>query len=93
MTRREIREYTKWSDYQVRTYLRQLIELEYVTAISGRNGQQYRYCVVYMGGGTDKNRYLPGLKSIEEIKREAQAHNLAVPCDSLRQLAATLRSA
>ena len=41
--RKEIRETLLWTDYQVRTYLKELVDLEYVLAISGRNGSLYRY--------------------------------------------------
>lgn len=42
-SRRELREYTGWSDYQVRIHLKQLEELEYVQAVSGSFGKQYAY--------------------------------------------------
>jgi hypothetical protein len=41
--RREVREFTRWSDYQVRIHLKQLEELEYVQAVTGSFGKQYVY--------------------------------------------------
>ncbi len=44
--RKEIRESLQWTDYQVRTYLKELVDLEYVMSLSGRNGSLYRYKVI-----------------------------------------------
>lgn len=45
-TRRQVRETLKWTDYQARTYLKELIDLEYLVAISGKNGTLFRYKLV-----------------------------------------------
>ncbi len=51
-TRREIREHTGWSDYQIKTYLRQLVDLEYVGIISGGGkGNKCEYELLYQGNG------------------------------------------
>lgn len=42
-TRRTLREYAKWSDYQIRIHLKELVDLEYITAVCGRNGSRYLY--------------------------------------------------
>jgi hypothetical protein len=67
-SRRDIREYTKWSDHQVRDHLRQLVELEYVVVVSGRNGSRMMYELVYDGGGEDGKRFFMGLTDVDEIK-------------------------
>jgi len=41
--RKQIRETLLWTDYQVRTYLKELVNLEYVMAFGGRRGSLYRY--------------------------------------------------
>ena len=71
-TRREVREYTKWSDYQVRTHLKQLIDLEYILPLSGRHGLQFKYELLYDALEEGKERFLPGLKNIELLRKEAQ---------------------
>jgi hypothetical protein len=43
VTRRQVREYTGWSDWQVRAHLGELVELEYVQVASGRRGKEYLY--------------------------------------------------
>ncbi len=75
-TRREVREYTKWSDYQVRTHLKQLIDLEYILPISGRHGLQFKYELLYDGAEEGKERFLPGLKNIELLRKEGKTLGL-----------------
>jgi hypothetical protein len=42
-TRRTLREFTGWSDWQVRTHLGELTELEYVRVRQGKFGKEYVY--------------------------------------------------
>lgn len=74
-TRKDIRDYTQWSDYQVRTHLKQLVDLEYVALIAGRNGALMKYKLIYSGSVGGK-RALIGLSSVEEITSMMHA-NLA----------------
>ena len=37
--RRAVREFTGWSDYQVKIHIKPLEELEYLVPLSGRRGQ------------------------------------------------------
>jgi hypothetical protein len=64
-TRRQIRERTGWSNYRVHTHLNELIEFEYVAAESGRNGELYRYRLIYDGEGKDGEKFVLGLKTPE----------------------------
>ena len=48
-SRRELREALKWSEYQLRTYLDELARLEYVWPLAGRQGQPFRYRLLYDG--------------------------------------------
>ena len=70
--RRELREALKWSDTRLRVHLSELAQLEYLTPLCGQNGSAFRYrlCVppeVLQAGG----RFVPGLKGVEEVRREA----------------------
>lgn len=60
-TRRDIRAATGWSDFQVRTHLARLVELDYVTAHRGGRGASYLYELTHDGGGTTGTPHLPGL--------------------------------
>lgn len=48
-TRREIREYTGWSDYQLRRELARLVELEYLIPLTGRKGKRFLYTLAWEG--------------------------------------------
>jgi hypothetical protein len=72
-TRREVREYSGWSDYQIKAHIKQLEELEYLAPSSGRRGQLFAYRLAWDGSG---ERFLPGLVSVEEVRERAQAIGL-----------------
>jgi DNA primase len=67
-TRREIREFTGWSNARVHRYLQELIELEFVLMEHGRNGVLHRYRLAYDGQGRDGDKFLLGLKSVDELR-------------------------
>ncbi len=70
-TRRDIREYSGWSDFQVKTHIRQLEELEYIYSSTGRKGKEYVYELLYTGGGEDGKPFVIGLTEIEQLKEKA----------------------
>lgn len=72
-TRREVREYSGWSDYQIKAHIRQLEELEYLAPHSGRRGQLFAYRLAWDGEG---ERFLPGLVSVEEVRERAKVVGL-----------------
>ncbi|MCP5006127.1 MAG: toprim domain-containing protein [Planctomycetes bacterium] len=77
-TRREIREYADWSDFQIRTHIKELEDMEYIYSVAGKHGREYVYELVYAGGGEDGNRFLIGLIPIEELKKKAKQEGLPV---------------
>lgn len=70
-TRRMVREYTGWTDWQVKSHIKQLEELEYLVARVGAKGKEYSYVLNYAGQGEDGQEqcYL-NLTTVEEIKRQ-----------------------
>lgn len=79
-SRRELREFTGWSDYQVRIHLKQLEELEYVQAVSGSFGKQYAYTLspdhrLAVAGLSDLDHEIRelGLVRSQDIKEQARA--------------------
>ena len=74
--RRAVREYTGWSDYQVKIHIKQLEDLEYLVPLSGRRGQSFCYRLAWEGEGLDGERFLPGLVPVEELWRKAQVVGL-----------------
>jgi len=73
ITRREIREFSKWSDYQIRQHLPTLADLEYLLPVSGKNGSQFQYRLLWEGQGKAGERFMLGLKDVETLRREAAA--------------------
>lgn len=71
-TRREIREFTGWSNYRVHTHLRELIELEYLSAEADRVTNGHRYRLLWDGQGKDGSRFMLGLKNPDEIAQNVQ---------------------
>lgn len=69
-TRRDIRGWSRWSDFQVKCHIRQLEDLEYIYSITGKKGKEYIYELLYPGGGEDGRPFLMGLVTIEQLKEK-----------------------
>jgi len=68
-TRKDVRSFTKWTDFQVKTHLYRLVALEYVLVHHGCRGQTFVYELLYDGKGRDGAARLPGLIEPEEIAK------------------------
>lgn len=68
LTRREIREATAWSDWQVRMYCQRLVEMEYLWAIVSANGKPSVYQLT--GDAGSEVHTLRGLTSIDELREK-----------------------
>jgi DNA primase len=78
-TRRDVRHYTGWSDFQVRTHLAKLESLEYVLAHRGGPGSRYSYELLYRGEGADGCRFLMGLVDVKVLEAAYGSASGAVP--------------
>jgi DNA primase len=67
-SRRDVREYTNWSDFQVKMHMHKLEELEYVLVHRGGRGQSFVYELLYDGAGRDGKPFLMGLVDVETLK-------------------------
>lgn len=65
--RRDIREYTGWSDNQIKAHIRQLEDLEYLIIGKGERGRMYRYELAADGAEKEKKR-LPGLTDTAALR-------------------------
>ncbi|MCP3942608.1 MAG: toprim domain-containing protein [Desulfobacteraceae bacterium] len=70
--RRQIREHSGWSDFQVRTHIRQLEDLEYIYSVMGKRGKEYVYELAYNGEGEDGQPFVIGLTDTEQLKEKAK---------------------
>jgi DNA primase catalytic core len=76
-TRRELREEIKWGDTRLRTHLGELIRLEYMQPVAGRMGQTFCYrLLVEPEELNTSGRFLAGLKSVEQLRTEANLAGL-----------------
>jgi DNA primase catalytic core len=66
-TRRDVREYATWSDFQVKMHMRKLEELEYVLVHRGGRGQSFVYELLYDGAGRDGKPFLVGLIDVAAL--------------------------
>jgi hypothetical protein len=66
-TRREVRAWTGWTDFPVRTHLDKLVGLEYVLAHRGGPGQRFVYELLYDGEGAGGRPFLMGLIDVERL--------------------------
>jgi hypothetical protein len=73
-TRRDVRSYTGWTDWQVRVHLGHLVDLEYVVLAAGRNGRRMTYELLFDGDPDEDKRYLAGLVDIEALLERNQAN-------------------
>jgi DNA primase len=68
-SRRDVRESTNWSDFQVKMHMRKLEELEYVLVHRGGRGQSFVYELLYDGTGRDGKPFLMGLVDVQTLKQ------------------------
>jgi DNA primase len=67
-SRRDVRESTRWSDFQVKMHMHKLEEMEYVLVHRGGRGQSFVYELLYDGRGQDGKPFLMGLVDVEKLK-------------------------
>jgi len=72
-SRRDIRDWSRWSDFQIKCHVRQLEDMEYLYSITGKKGKEYVYELLYPGGGEDGRPFLLGLISIEQLKKKIRS--------------------
>ncbi len=68
-SRRQIREHTGWTDWQIRAHIKQLEDLEYLYARIGSRGKEYAYALNYKGQGIEGGKCYLNLTPVEEIKK------------------------
>jgi DNA primase len=67
-SRRDVREATRWSDFQVKMHMKKLEDLEYVLVHRGGRGQSFVYELLYDGTGRDGKPFLMGLVDVQSLK-------------------------
>jgi DNA primase catalytic core len=65
-TRRDVRDWTKWGNTQLKIHLGRLMEMEYLLVHRGKQGQGFVYELAYDGRGNDGSPFLSGLLNVDE---------------------------
>jgi DNA primase catalytic core len=73
-TRKDIRHFIGWTDFQVKTHIRKLEDMEYVLVHRGSRGQSFIYELLYDGEGQNKEPFLMGLIDVEQLKQGYDAN-------------------
>ena len=63
-SRKDIRQYVGWTDFQVKKHMQRLQDLEYVLVHRGRRGQSFEYELLYQGEGQGGDGFLMGLANL-----------------------------
>ena len=71
-TRRDIREYTGWSDTQVKRHINQLVDLEYIYSIMGSKGKEFIYELQYVEEVEPGKKFLSCLIDVDELAQEIE---------------------
>ena len=66
-TQRQIRELAGWSDFQIKTHMRKLVEMEYLLIHRGSRGQSFVYELVYRGEGDGGRPFVMGLADVAQL--------------------------
>jgi DNA primase catalytic core len=70
-SRRDVREFTKWSDSQLKRHLHRLEELEYLIVHRGGRGQSMVYELFFESEGKNRQPFLPGLIDPDAVKNHS----------------------
>lgn len=75
-SRKTIRDYSGYSDFQVKKHLKRLEELEYVLIHKGKRGMSFEYELLYQGEGKDRSSFVLGLINPTTLKYDAKKERL-----------------
>ena len=67
-SRRDVREFTGWTDFQIKTHMKKLETMEYVLVHRGGRGQSFVYELLYNGEGHQNETFLMGLIDTSKLK-------------------------
>jgi DNA primase len=71
-SRRDIREHAGWPDHQVKRYIKQLIDLEYLYAVTGKKGQSYIYELRYGDEVKPGKKFLSCLVDVDNLENKSK---------------------
>ena len=75
-SRKMVRDYSGFTDFQIKKHISRLEDLEYLLIHKGRRGQSFEYELLYHGEGDDQNRFLMGLIDVAKLQSDAKKEPL-----------------
>jgi DNA primase len=69
-SRRQVREYCKWGNTQLKMHFKRLEELEYLIVHRGNRGLTFEYELLYDGNGKDGSMFLMGLINVDKLRTD-----------------------
>jgi len=69
-SRRQVREYTRWGDTQLKIHLGRLTELEYLLVHRGGRGQSFEYELLFDGPADGMTPHVSGLIDVDTLTRD-----------------------
>ncbi|MGH8076079.1 MAG: CHC2 zinc finger domain-containing protein [Lysobacter sp.] len=85
-SRKSVRQWSGWTDFQVKKHMQRLEELEYVLIHRGKRGQSFEYELLYQGEGGEGEAFVMGLVDVATLnacrydeKKEPPATNKEPP--------------
>jgi len=66
-SRRDVRDYVQWTDFQIKKHMSRLQEMEYLLVHRGGRGQSFVYELLYQGEGDNGQAFLLGLSNMEKL--------------------------
>lgn len=75
--RRDVREYTGWSDQQIKVHIRQLEELQFLNVATGGRGKMYKYELGYPAEALELE--LCALVDVERLRTSTTSTELVLP--------------
>jgi DNA primase len=71
-SRRDVREFIGWTDFQIKKHMSRLQDMEYVLVHRGGRGQSFVYELLYQGEGENGEPFLLGLSNMDNVHYDDQ---------------------
>jgi DNA primase catalytic core len=75
-SRRDVREFVGWTDFQIKKHMSRLQDMEYVLVHRGGRGQSFEYELLYQGEGQSGQPFLLGLSDMNNLQYDDQTKPL-----------------
>lgn len=75
-SRKHVRAWSGWTDFQVKKHMHRLEEMEYVLIHRGKRGQSFDYELLYQGEGDVNESFLMGLIDVEKLQYDKKKEHL-----------------